>query len=271
MLAKVIAHGSSRDRAREQLAAALDETVALGVPTNKQFLAAVLRDAEFAAGGASTDFIARRFAAIRRSPAPPEAFALAAVLAVELCARVAGYGEWTSWSNDPARVTRARLASDDTVADLALRLVAGCYEVRTHGAEYRLRLLALDGPRARFSLERPDRAHEASMAFVLADDGLHLAWGGASWCFADRLHEPPRKREQSLSGGRLVAPMNGRVAAVHARAGDRIQAEAPLVVLEAMKMEHALTLPAAITVKAVHVAAGVQVAPGQLLVEFETG
>jgi 3-methylcrotonyl-CoA carboxylase alpha subunit len=65
--------------------------------------------------------------------------------------------------------------------------------------------------------------------------------------------------------------MNGRVVAVHARAGDRIEAEAPLVVLEAMKMEHALTLPAAIRIRTVHVAAGVQVAPGQLLVEFETG
>ena len=50
MIAKVIAHGPTRDEARAQLARALDDTVALGVPTNKAFLAAVLRDAEFARG-----------------------------------------------------------------------------------------------------------------------------------------------------------------------------------------------------------------------------
>ena len=54
MIAKVIAHGATRDEARERLARALDETVALGVPTNKAFLAAVLRDDEFARGGATT-------------------------------------------------------------------------------------------------------------------------------------------------------------------------------------------------------------------------
>ena len=49
MIAKVIAHGATRDEARERLARALDDTVALGVATNKAFLAAVLRDDEFAA------------------------------------------------------------------------------------------------------------------------------------------------------------------------------------------------------------------------------
>ena len=63
--------------------------------------------------------------------------------------------------------------------------------------------------------------------------------------------------------------MNGRVVAVHAKEGERFDAGSLLVVLEAMKMEHGLSLPAAVKVKAVHVAAGIQVSPGQLLVEFE--
>ncbi len=56
MIAKVIAHGTTRDEARERLARALDDTVALGLPTNKTFLAAVLRDDEFAAQGADHGF-----------------------------------------------------------------------------------------------------------------------------------------------------------------------------------------------------------------------
>ncbi len=63
--------------------------------------------------------------------------------------------------------------------------------------------------------------------------------------------------------------MNGRVVAVNAKAGDKIAAGKPLVVLEAMKMEHGLELPIAVLIKAIHVKTGAQVAPGNLLIEFE--
>ena len=64
--------------------------------------------------------------------------------------------------------------------------------------------------------------------------------------------------------------MNGRVVAINAKYGETIEAGKALVVLEAMKMEHGLNLPVAVRVKAMHAKAGMQVAPGQLLVEFET-
>jgi biotin carboxyl carrier protein len=63
--------------------------------------------------------------------------------------------------------------------------------------------------------------------------------------------------------------MNGRVVAVHAKAGDTVAAGGALVVLEAMKMEHGIVAPTASRVKTVHVALGAQVAPGHLLVELE--
>jgi biotin carboxyl carrier protein len=59
------------------------------------------------------------------------------------------------------------------------------------------------------------------------------------------------------------------VVAVNVAAGDAVAAGRVLVVLEAMKMEHALSLPHDARVKVVHVAAGAQVAPGQLLAELE--
>ena len=59
MIAKVIAHGASRDEARQKLAQALDATVALGVPTNKAFLAAVLREDSFARGEATTQYLSQ--------------------------------------------------------------------------------------------------------------------------------------------------------------------------------------------------------------------
>ncbi len=172
MIAKLIAHAPTRDGARAKLAAALDETVALGVPTNKAFLAAVLRDKAFADGRATTDFLSR--------------FSFGSE----------DFGEWTGWSNNPAHRSR-----------------------------------------------------------------------GSEGFFLRNMASPAQRK--GASDGRLVAPMNGRVVAVNAKAGETIAANKALVVLEAMKMEHGLDFPFALKVKAVHVKAGAQVAPGKLLMEFE--
>jgi len=211
MLAKVVAHGRTRDEARVRLAAALDATVALGLPTNKAFLAAALRDPVFAAGGATTAFIAERLAGWR-PPSVDEPVAKA--LHAAACAEAAGYGEWSSWSN------------------------RGC---------------------------------EPAPALPCALDGatLHFAREGHSFNWRDTTMDPPAKQAAGFDGRALAAPMNGRVVAVHARAGDRVQPGQVLVVLEAMKMEHTLAAPAALRVKAVHVVKGAQVAPGKLLLEFD--
>jgi acetyl/propionyl-CoA carboxylase alpha subunit len=211
LLAKLIAHAPARDAAREQLAAALDETLALGVPTNKAYLAAILRDPEFAGGKATTALLHERFAGWK-PPALDEAFARALHAAAR--AEAAGYGEWSGWSNSG----RAQWPS------------APC---------------ALDGAT------------------------LHFARDGHAFSWRDPTMEPPAKRSAGFDGRGLAAPMNGRVVAVHAKPGDAIEPGMPLVVLEAMKMEHTLTAPAALRVTAVHVAKGAQVAPGKLLMEFE--
>ncbi|HET9349983.1 MAG TPA: biotin carboxylase N-terminal domain-containing protein [Burkholderiales bacterium] len=175
MLAKFIAHAPTRDAARTQLAAALDETVADGIPTNKAFLAAVLRDSRFGAGKATTEFLST----------------------FDFAGAQAGFGEWAGWSNNPAH--------------------------RSRGSERFFERNASDNP----------------------------------------------ARHKAASDGRLVAPMNGRVVAVNAKAGETLAAGQALVVLEAMKMEHGLALPFSVVIKAIHVETGHQVAPNKLLVEFE--
>src|SRR5581483_10630731 len=99
MIAKVIAHGATREEARLRLARALDRSVALGVATNKAFLAAVLRDEEFAAHGATTEFVGKRRAELTKRQADAEALAIAATLLAATCR----YGEWAAWSNNRAR------------------------------------------------------------------------------------------------------------------------------------------------------------------------
>jgi len=267
MIAKFIAHAPTRDAARERLAAALDRSVVLGLETNKATLAALLRDADFAAGSATTQFLPRGFAPAPRVPAPA-AIAAAAVLRAAECARRAGYGEWTSWSNSPERRMAARLrcAALEAPAEVSIAFANGVYRVRIDGRELALRLLALGAGSARLEV---DGAHEATLAYALDTDRIYLAWDGDSLRFDDVLHAPPANRSRAPLDGRLTAPMSGRVVAVNVTPGAAVDAGAAAIVLEAMKMEHGLSLGAAARVTAVHVATGMQVSPGQLLLEFE--
>jgi geranyl-CoA carboxylase alpha subunit len=255
MIAKVIAHGRTRDEARERLARALDDTVALGVATNKAFLGDVLRHEEFVRGP-TTDFLAGRFPKVSATQPDAETLAIAAML----LAKNAGFGEWNSWSNNSARVMRARFG--DT--DVALRHCDDAYHAAVGDSEVVLRSISIALPRARITLDGVEKA----VTFAIAER-IHLGHGGQSYSLTDTTHAPA-ERASAASDGRLVAPMNGRVVSVHARAGDTVEAGHALIVLEAMKMEHALSVPQAARIKAVHVTAGAQVAPGQLLAELET-
>jgi geranyl-CoA carboxylase alpha subunit len=257
MIAKVIARGATREEARERLARALDATVVLGVATNKAFLADVLRDDEFAAQGATTDFLGRRFATIEAGN--PDAATLA--VAAALRAATAGFGEWNSWSNNPERTMRVKFAG----TDVALRYADGAYRAGVGDSDIALRIASLDPPHARVALDQVDE----TVVFAIEDETVHLARAGRSHGLENTIHVPPQRRAAAAGDGRLVAPMNGRVVAVNAKAGDTVEAGAALVVLEAMKMEHGLSVPAPARVKTVHVAPGAQVAPGHLLIELE--
>jgi geranyl-CoA carboxylase alpha subunit len=256
MIAKIIAHGRTRDEARETLARALDATIALGIATNKAFLAAVLRDDEFAAGCATTEFLAHRNI---DTGGATDATSLA--IAATLLARSAGHGEHNSWSTNPARVMRVTFDNQD----VALTYSDDVYGAEIGDTRMAVQILSFSPPHARIAL---DGATDETVTFCIDGETIHLARGGQSYSLTNTTHAPAA-RAAAASDGRLTAPMNGRVAAVHVRAGDTAEAGRALVVLEAMKMEHALSVPQAMRVKAVLVVPGVQVTPGQLLVELE--
>jgi 3-methylcrotonyl-CoA carboxylase alpha subunit len=75
--------------------------------------------------------------------------------------------------------------------------------------------------------------------------------------------------EMEAAGGRLTAPMPGKIILVHASDGDFVERGAPLVVLEAMKMEHTISAPSDGTVTMFHYAAGDLVEEGADLLDFE--
>jgi 3-methylcrotonyl-CoA carboxylase alpha subunit len=105
---------------------------------------------------------------------------------------------------------------------------------------------------------------------IAAGERRHVFLHGHVWLFAA---VDPLYQTGVASGGlgQLVAPMPGKVIALLVQPGDRVEQGAPLLILEAMKMEHTISAPAAGTIKAVRYAVGDQVADGSELVEFDVG
>jgi len=236
LLAKLIAHGRTRDVALEALRRALDDTELLGVRTNIRFLRWLLDHPMVRNGEVRTDAIDSLLLP-DPSPASDEAWASAA-----MGARRRGLlprGTWGGgWRTNAPPIVRLQ-----------------------HGADER----AVQLPSAGQGLAVPWAVDEERAS-------VHVDVDGQSEEFrltpAPTIEEAIRHAAAHGEGtAALVAPMPGRVIAVRAGEGDRVEAHAPLVVIEAMKMEHAVVSPLAGTVIRLAVAPGQQVQRGELLAE----
>ena len=279
MLAKIVATGATREDARRQLVRALETCVALGVPTNRDALLAMLRDPVFVAGDATTRFVADRFAPEAFAVAPPaRAFALAAALRYARAARRGAFGLWTSWSSTqrpPATVVlaaaggaaHARTGFGDA---LAVTLHAGggdTYGVTVADETFAVSVELL-GEQARV---RVDGGPLHSVPVAEANATLWFAFEGRTYAFDDRTFAGAGAGRGSEASGApaLRSPMSGRIVDVRAVTGEPVRRGDVLVVLEAMKMEHRLAAPDDARVAAVPARAGAQTSAGDVLVAFE--
>jgi geranyl-CoA carboxylase alpha subunit len=258
LLAKIIAHGATREEARRRLVAALENTLALGIETNRRFLVACLSHPAFIAGDTSTAFIERHLPAAARTAAPgPRLTALAAAL-------IAGQGEAPWRSSGPAAVP---LLLQNGERRLALSVTGsgggGACRVEGEGVVVEVEIVAIDSACVRFVA---DGLLETAR-FVRDAGTLHLSLGAESAAFSDVLLTASAAAAAGGAGAAL-APMTGTIAAVRVRPGDAVRKGQCLVILEAMKMEHEILAPQDGTVTAVLVAPGEQVAMRKLLVEL---
>ena len=230
MLAKLIAHGRTRDEALERLRAALAATTVLGVRTNLRFLRWLLDQPPMRDGEVRTDTISTL--ELPASPAPQPAHWQAAAFLVAPASSDPWSGGW-------------RMAAPPT---MRLR----------HGGEER-------------SVAIPDVA--PTVAAVRDGEAAHVDVDGQSLEFV--LAPPPTVESALLhakaAGGTgasvLVAPMPGRVVAVRAAEGEPLVAHQPVIVIEAMKMEHAVLTPLGGVLARVRVSEGQQVQRGDVLAE----
>ena len=268
MLGKLIAHAPTRSAAVLQLAHALDNTVCLGLQTNRGFLARVLRHLAFSGDAVTTAFIPTHFAdaASRASTVPTWLEALAAAATATLPAQALG-PLWDGW-------TSSNLISADALLDCG----AGPRRWRLEGTPADLRA-SLGGVTHHIQALSQHREAAGLCVSALVDGRpvnatvLREPW---RWCWlcdgieldVQDLRLASAASKTQATAGALRAPMHGRVTQVLAAPGAAVQAGELLLVMEAMKMEHQIHAPHAGTVKAVLARTGEQVSARQLLVEL---
>jgi geranyl-CoA carboxylase alpha subunit len=265
MLAKIIAHGATREAARRRLMAALQDTVVLGIETNRRFLIDCLSHPAFAAGETSTAFIERHFpAAARARPAPDARMTALAAALFDERARFDASAMLSHWhSSGPAAAPLLLACGEAKAAITAARLGERRCRVSWADKALEVEIIALAGNRVRFLADGlVDTAH-----FAWEDDTLHLSLDGVIASFRDVLLAG-RGAATAGGGGAALAPMTGTIAAVRVKPGDAVRKGQCLVILEAMKMEHEILAPRDGTVATVLVAPGDQVMTRKLLVEL---
>jgi 3-methylcrotonyl-CoA carboxylase alpha subunit len=260
MIAKVIAHGATREAALDRLAAALAATVVAGPQTNLAFLTALARAPEFRAGRFDTGFIDRNLAALTAPPRGVDPAELAA--AVRRLAEEPPHdaprrdGPWGA--RDGFQLVGRRQVTVPIVVD-GERLNA---VLRFEGGGVAIVFPQLTGGLA-------IRAADAAVEIVDADGAAIVLKNGRQTRV--RLHDPFAVDLEHLETGGLVkAPMHGKVVAVFVTPGERVEKGQRLAVVEAMKMEHALVAPASGEVMEVAAEPGAQVAEGAPLVHIRT-
>ena len=234
MLAKIIAHGPTRDAALDELRAALEGTTVLGVRTNLRFLRWLLARPEMRDGDVRTDTIASI-----ELPGPPTPQPEHWQAAARLAAGNGSGGPWADgWRLNAPPSRRIRYGDEERAVpvDGPPPPVAAVRDGPTIHVD-------VTGQSVEFTVAQPPTVESAA---------AHAAAGAEA-------------------ASVLIAPMPGRVIAVRAREGQSVAAGEVVAVIEAMKMEHAVAAPVDGTVERVMVAEGDQVERGAVIAELGRG
>ncbi len=279
MLAKLIVHGHDRDDARRKMLAALAHTQVVGVYTNVAFLSRLMGDEAFAQADLDTGLIERRVATLLPTPTAAGFTLLAAAAAAQLLRsqhdgqgdpwaatdgwRIGGvYSRELRW-HEGEFVHQVRLARS---ANGAWTLAAGSCLPKTFC--WRADDEATATPDARTLALRLVLDGQMLRASVVDDGSDDVVFCDGHSARLTREVLGAQGGSDDVQGGGLTAPMPGKIIAVNVKSGDTIKRGTPLLVMEAMKMEHTITAPQDGTVEAVFFTVGDQVADGVQLLAF---
>jgi 3-methylcrotonyl-CoA carboxylase alpha subunit len=269
MIAKLIVWGADRAQALARMRHALGEFQIVGLATNIAFLKRLVEGDAFASADLDTGLIERNGATLF----PPAAPAPVGVLALAAMALVGGEhtGATDPWANATGwrlngHYQRQLAFSDEhgTSYDVTLTYQAHGWQMTVDGVASDLALAGREG--ATLSI----RLGAAAMHGTVRRSGeqFHVFTGGRHFTLA--YHDPmAHAGEVEAAGGRLTAPMPGKVVAILAKAGQAVKKGEPLVIMEAMKMEHTIGAPSDGVVEELLYGVGDQVADGAPLLAFK--
>jgi 3-methylcrotonyl-CoA carboxylase alpha subunit len=283
MIAKLVAWGEDRASALRRLRRALASYRVIGVTTNIAFLQRVVAHPAFAEARLDTGLIGRYQAELLAPPAAPSPRVLAIAAIAEFLALVDEaaerarasadrYSPWHAidpwWLNSTSHAISSVYTAQGVTYETRLTSSGGNFHVVIAGA----------GP---VDVSLAARASRQGDELSIALDGSRVKasvvrLGGQRHVFVDgqsqklTLLEPlAHATADEHRDGHLAAPMSGTIVAVLVNAGDAVAKGAPLLILEAMKMEHTIAAPAAGIVSAVHYRQGDQVKEGADLIDVE--
>jgi len=267
MIAKLLAWGSTRSEAIDRIQQALAEYRVEGVKTNLPLLRTVIAHPVFRAGNVTTEFLDRQLSSE----------IIAAVAADNVYLAAFGFAVLDTDDEDPWRAAGPLRAGGTARLDLTHSGLLHQVEGQRQPGSTSDWLVSVDGRERRVSFSRAagdriimtngqeslsSRVHftESGIAVTQANRTYVLSWG---------FGEHQRGPTESHRAQALTAPMPALVLKVLVKAGQKVKAHQPLVVLEAMKMEHSIEAPHDGTIKVVHCREGGRVAEGDLLVEMQ--
>lgn len=275
MIAKLIVHADTRAQALATLGRALRECEVVGLHTNAEFLQRIVASRPFADADLDTGLIERhRDALFAPRPAPAAALGLAcaALFAREQAGAGAGAGGVASpWAALPnwrlnagyRRTIEWRALDDDTALEVRYLEHGGAQSLEIGGVAQPFAWSRGAGP---LDFDVTLGGVRASGRVHVDGDTFHVFCQGVARAFEWR-NLLAHAADSTEGEGRLTAPMPGKVIAVLVEPGRKVEQGDPLIVMEAMKMEHTIGAPAAGVVAEVLYAVGDQVADGaQLLV-----
>ncbi len=263
MIAKLVVHAEDRPAALRALDLALTGTQIAGSVTNITFLSELARDADFAAGDVDTGLIGRKQDALTKTRLPGEAvIAMAALVASGARSRLSEADPWGAISGyahfHPVARRASLKAGDDVIAAHIAPRTDGRFDVSLGEGGHTYTLAA---PSA-----ESKSSDENGIGVALWPGHVTLFSAGQAYSFA--VPDPLGQSADAAGGGdSMRAPMPGIVKVVRAASGDTVAKGQPLLVLEAMKMEHTIAAPHD-GVLAEIVTEGTQVTDGMVLARF---
>ena len=270
MVAKLIVHGKTREEALARMDAALAQTHIVGLNTNVQFLRYVVRSPSFADANLDTALIPRESAVLFNQEPIGLAMATAGAVAQMLLDEKAlesadPFSRRDGWRSHGVNLRKFEFEFHGESAKAELTY--------PHGGDLQLTVGAQSGALKYVGTPQGMDLQFAGQRMMVAvyrqGEVAHVfaAAGATQITVMDRLahagHGP-------AEGGRLTAPMPGKVVSFSVKAGDRVKKGQSLAVMEAMKMEHTIAAPADGVVQELLYAPGDQVAEGADLLKIAT-